>query len=75
MSKSGFGKKWSLLPFAVVGQNSAKVLQYGLRLSDQVVPWEPTTVFAYFTTIVSFFLTDAIFDCHLHGHASFDEKK
>ena len=50
-----------------------------LSLTKEGVPTGPTTVFRisrplYFITIVSKFLTGAIFKCHPHGYPSFDAK-
>ena len=39
------------------------------------VPWDPTTVFAYFTTIASNVLTGVVYNCHPTGYTPFDEKK
>ena len=38
------------------------------------VPWDPTAVFAYFTTMASIFLT-AVMYYHSLRYASFDAKK
>ena len=49
-----------------------------LSLTKEGVPTCPTTVFRrplYLTTIVSKFLTGAIFKCHPYGYPSFDAKK
>ena len=49
-----------------------------LSLTKEGVPTVPTAVFRrplYFITIVSKFLTGAIFKCHPHGYPYFDAKK